>query len=215
MKVNNGILSDYEALRVAIIPQGRKRRPQINMNPKNITIHNTGVTNVAADNFKRGCHDITQDMEVSYHFVVDEKEVVQLLPINEVGWHAGDKKGNYTSIGIEVCEREGAEDNAIKFVAALLEVLGMKADQLKTHKEWSGKQCPRLILPHWETFRLKVNEAMTDTQEIEIMLNGTLKRVQVINKDGNNFVRLRDLADSKIEVLYDKVAKRPVVNVRG
>lgn len=222
MKISNGILSDYQGLRVAIIPTGRKRRPQINMHSKTITIHNTGCEGVKADNFKRSCHDPSQDKEVSYHFVIDETEVIQLLPISEVGWHCGNREGNYSSIGIEICERDGAEENAIRFIVALCKQLGMTETYLRTHKSWSGKECPRLILPHWNNFLENVRLGLKDTQnntqvvdKIKILLNGVEKTVESVNIDGHNYIKMRDLADNKIEVIWDSVRKIPIMQVKN
>lgn len=52
-------------------------------------------------------------------------------------------------------------------------------------------------------------------KNIQIKLNGALKTVTVIEKDGNNYVKLQDLRDDKIGVEYDAAAKLPVVAVRG
>lgn len=47
---------------------------------------------------------------------------------------------------------------------------------------------------------------------IKIKLNGVLKEVDAINKDGYNFIKVQDLRDNKIDVGYDKV---PVIKVKG
>lgn len=48
----------------------------------------------------------------------------------------------------------------------------------------------------------------------KININGKVKEVDVINKDGNNYVKLQDLRDAKIIVDYDSTAKIPVVKVK-
>lgn len=55
-----------------------------------ITIHNTGMAAPSAtakglDEFIR-----TKTTQSSWHFSLDDKEAYQQLPINEIGWHAGD-----------------------------------------------------------------------------------------------------------------------------
>ena len=52
-------------------------------------------------------------------------------------------------------------------------------------------------------------EVITKTK---IKLNGVTKTVEAINKDGNNFIKLQDLRDGKIEVGYDNTAKLPIIN---
>ena len=164
MKIVNGILQEVNipgvTFKVDIIPKGRKRRPGIAMNPQYITIHNTGCDKVPADNFRRAQLDPSQDREVSWHFTVDEKTIIQHLPITEVAWHAGNRNGNYTSYGIETCERDGAEEVVIKFVAELLKCYGWTTSKVRSHKSWSGKQCPWKILPHWDAFIKNISNAM-------------------------------------------------------
>lgn len=220
MKIVNGILQEVNipgvTFKVDIIPKGRKRRPGIAMNPQYITIHNTGCDKVPADNFRRVQLDPSQDKEVSWHFTVDEKTIIQHLPITEVAWHAGNRNGNYTSYGIETCERDGAEEVVIKFVAELLKCHGWATSRVRSHKSWSGKQCPWKILPHWDNFISNVNKEMKEDDEvvkkIKIKVNGAVKEVNAINKDGNNYVKLQDLKDNNIEIGYNGM---PIINTKG
>lgn len=46
---------------------------------------------------------------------------------------------------------------------------------------------------------------------IKVLINGVEKEVEAINKEGNNFVKLQDLRDEKIEVLYDEF---PILRVK-
>lgn len=65
-------------------------------------------------------------------------------------------------------------------------------------------------------FKLNEQDAestSTSVKKINIELNGKIKNVEAINIDGINFVKLRDLADDKIEVSYDGVKNVPVVKV--
>jgi len=41
-------------------------------------------------------------VQASAHFIVRDNDVLQCLPLDEIGWHSGDTR-NYTSIGIEMC----------------------------------------------------------------------------------------------------------------
>lgn len=118
-----------------------------------------------ADNFRRAQLDVTQDQEVSWHFTVDEKTIIQHLPITEVAWHAGNRDGNYTSFGIETCERTGAEEVVIQFVAEMLKYFNWTTNNVRSHKSWSGKQCPWKILPHWESFLINIVDATSSTDK--------------------------------------------------
>ena len=46
----------------------------------------------------------------------------------------------------------GSERTAVKFIAELMKATGIGIDKIFPHKHWSGKNCPRLILPHWDKF---------------------------------------------------------------
>ena len=48
-------------------------------------------------------------------------------------------------------------------------------------------------------------------KQIKSKLNGVLKNVTAIEKNGYNYIKLQDLRDGKIEVDYDGV---PVVRVK-
>ncbi|MEC1709822.1 N-acetylmuramoyl-L-alanine amidase family protein [Bacillus mojavensis] len=136
------------------------------MTAKYITFHNT-ANDASANN------EITymrnNNAEVSYHFAVDDKEVVQGIPVNRNAWHTGDgsgvNSGNRTSIGVEVCYSKSggerykkAETLAIKFIAQLLKERGWGVDRVKKHQEWSGKYCPHRVLDEgrWNEVKNKI-----------------------------------------------------------
>src|SRR5690348_3423953 len=79
------------------------RRPAIVLEPTSITIHTTGNPSSTAKNERAWLTNTSNTRTASYHIVIDEREVIEVLPLNEVGWHAGDgsgaKSGNRTSIG--------------------------------------------------------------------------------------------------------------------
>ena len=170
MRLENGVFKDLNIQGVKfvvdLIPEGRLRRPGIKMSPQYVTIHNTGLDGVKADNFRRAQLDKSQDCEVSWHFTVDESTIIQHIPITEVGWHAGTEKGNYSSFAIETCERTGAEEVVIKFVAQILEYMNWTTNNVRTHKSWSGKQCPWKILPHWDQFIANIKSEMGEDRDL-------------------------------------------------
>ena len=56
---------------------------------------------------------------VSWHFTVDDTQIIQHLPTNEVAWHAG-PNGNSQSIGIELCVNSDGDFQKAKANAAWL-----------------------------------------------------------------------------------------------
>ncbi|MEC1370628.1 peptidoglycan-binding protein [Bacillus velezensis] len=123
------------------------------MTPEYITIHNTANDASAANeiSYMTGNSEST-----SYHFAVDDKEVIQGIPLDRNAWHSGDGTngtGNRKSIGVEICYSKSggaryraAEALAIKFVAQLLKERGWGVDKIRKHQDWNGKYCPHRIL---------------------------------------------------------------------
>ncbi|MFZ8007723.1 N-acetylmuramoyl-L-alanine amidase [Bacillus licheniformis] len=134
------------------------------MDAKYITFHNTANDASAANEI---AYMIRNNNEVSYHFAVDDKEVVQGIPTNRNAWHCGDGNGpgNRSSIGVEVCysksggaKYKAAEKLAIKFIAQLLKERGWGVDRVKKHQDWSGKYCPHRVLDEgrWDAVKAAI-----------------------------------------------------------
>ena len=132
-----------------------------------VTIHNT-ANRMSADREVSYVH--SRQGEVTYHFAIDDKECIQLLPLTKSAWHAGDGKGNGNtkSVAIEICYSldKGdkrypiAEDNASHKAAELLYSKGFGVDRLRKHQDWSGKYCPHRMLDNngWGSFKKKVQK---------------------------------------------------------
>ena len=140
------------------------------MKPQYITVHNTG--NTASARNEASFHN-NNNLQVSYHVAIDDKEAVQLIPFNRNAWHAGDGNGtgNRQSIGIEICysmdngysgaksaRYKKAEDNAALYIAHVLKQYGWGIDRLKRHYDWSRKDCPHKMhaTNSYQDFRRKV-----------------------------------------------------------
>ncbi|CAM3352360.1 peptidoglycan recognition protein family protein [Nosocomiicoccus ampullae] len=140
------------------------------MKPQYNTMHNTG--NTASARNEASFHNYN-NLQVSYHVAIDDKEAVQLIPFNRNTWHAGDGNGagNRQSIGIEICysmdngysgaksaRYKKAEDNAALYIAHVLKQYGWGIDRLKRHYDWSRKDCPHKMhaTNSYQAFRRKV-----------------------------------------------------------
>jgi hypothetical protein len=133
-----------------------------------VTIHNTGG-GANAETYTRATYPNQNMKDSRVHYYVDDVEAWQNLLETEVGWHAGDGRGNgnETTISIEIIMRgkaiksdETSEDNGAKLAAILLVRHSLGIDKLYKHKDWSGKQCPLYIIPHWDAFKAKVQAYM-------------------------------------------------------
>lgn len=159
------------------IPKG-KIRPGTKIAPTYITIHSTGNPNSTAKNERGWLTNPSNTRIASWHIVVDEKEAIEAIPLDEVAYHAGNKTGNLTSVGVEICEsgnREKTIENAVQLVAGMLRERSWGVDKLKRHYDWSGKNCPRIFQPNnwagWVKFKQDVQkelaggEIMTDKNQ--------------------------------------------------
>lgn len=125
------------------------------MTPTSETIHNTSNPNVGAENHRKFLinHNKYSATGVvsSWHFTVDDIKIVQHLDTHKQAYHAGTTLGNQTSIAIEVCEFTDAKKQAkayenAKALARYLQVNVATIKTVRSHKSWSGKNCPRKIL---------------------------------------------------------------------
>lgn len=170
-KLNTSNIKDIP-LKQKIAKYSNNVRPGNPMKPKYIIIHNTANTSKGAN--AQAHANLLYNKSVnggtvsSWHFTVDDKEIYQSLPIDEIGYHAGDGDGpgNRSGVGIEICENSDgdyskAEDNAVKLTAQLLYELNLPISSVKAHKDFSGKNCPARILGRsngWESFIKKVEQ---------------------------------------------------------
>lgn len=163
-----------------------------------IVIHNTDNNATAEDEI---AYMHSNNNKVSFHYAVDEKEIVQGIDLNRNAWNAGDGtngKGNRKYIAIEICrsyckkqvngkwvadeERwkrdykakfEQAQKNAAELTAKILKEKGWGIDKVKRHKDFSGKNCPARTMSDygWDYFLNLVNSYLTPKTTNEIGKN--------------------------------------------
>lgn len=125
------------------------------MVPTSITIHSTGNPLSTARNERDNLARVDNTRHASFHLVVDDKEAIECIPLDEAAWHAGDGyygEGNRTSISIEICEsgdRAKTLDNAARVVAKIM--AEQNITKMVRHFDWTGKICPRIMSTNnWE-----------------------------------------------------------------
>lgn len=164
-----------------------------------VTIHETDNTDPKATAAAHGKYLLTAD--ASWHYTVDDTEIIQHLPDDEHGWHAGDGRngiGNTQSLGIEICVNEGgnlylAYLNAAWLAARKLMQNGLPLERLKTHNWWSEKDCPRRLRANkagpmgWEWFMgmvwLQMSGQSGDAEQLRRQvaeLQGRLQQIRVL-----------------------------------
>jgi N-acetylmuramoyl-L-alanine amidase CwlA len=176
-------------IKTKLIPKNTAARSGYSMTPKYITIHNTANTRKGANAASHANYlqNDGKNQTVSYHYVVDDKEIYKLLPDNEVAWHAGDGgsgTGNRKSLAIEICENPDgnllqATNNAVELTAYLMKTHNIPLSNVVQHNNWSGKDCPRRIRNgepyNWQTFLNKVQAAFVGSTTTKPAIPTTTK----------------------------------------
>ena len=132
---------------------------------KYIVIHETGNRgrNANAASHNNYLHTEADNQQKSWHYTVDDHEIYYHIPDNEIAFHAGDglskDGGNLNGIGIEMCvnpenDYELTLQNTAKLAAMLLEAYDLDIRDVKKHEDFSGKNCPEILLKEgrWDEF---------------------------------------------------------------
>lgn len=145
------------------------------MTPEFIVIHNT-ANNASARN--EISYMRRNDEQVSFHYAIDDKEIVQGILENRNAWHAGDRNGagNRKGISIEICYSKSggtkfinAEKRTAKFVAEKLKEYGWGIDRVKKHQDFSGKYCPHRTLDMgWSRFLTMIEKELSGVPGVSI-----------------------------------------------
>jgi len=112
-------------IEIALTPVGNQNRPLLEMvSPSFITVHEIGDETTGSDEFRlrNAVHAGGGPEQRSYHFVVGPCRIIQLLPLDEVAWHANDGyfgTGNRDSVAIAMV-RSGDTGRARAHLAWLL-----------------------------------------------------------------------------------------------
>ena len=135
-----------------------------------IVVHNTANDATAQNEV---AYMIGNKNQVSFHYAVDDQEVVQGIPINRNAWACGDGangKGNRKGIQVEICYSKSggtrfdqAEKNAAHFIATLLRERGWGIEKVKKHQDFRNKYCPHRTLDKgWNGFIQMIKSYLND-----------------------------------------------------
>lgn len=157
------------------------------MKPIGITVHNTANDASAKNEIS---YMIKNNAYNSFHFAVDDKEIVQGLPLDRNGFHASDGAngtGNRKTIGIEICYSKSggdrfikAEQNAVDLIVYLIKKYNWDISCVKRHYDYAPdkKYCPhRTMNLGWDRF-LKMIKDKLEPKELTIK-NITNKKVRL------------------------------------
>lgn len=145
------------------------------MTPTRIVVHNTANDASARNEI---AYMTNNDYETSFHYAVDDKEIVQGLPLDRNGWHSsdGNGKGNREGIAIEICYSKSggdrfikAEKNAVDLIVYLLKKYNWGIDRVTKHQDYCGKYCPHRTLDMgWNRFINMIKAKLEDNSQISI-----------------------------------------------
>lgn len=140
------------------------------MTPTRIVVHNTANDATARNEI---AYMTNNDYETSFHYAVDDKEIVQGIEENRNAWHAsdGNGKGNREGIAIEICYSLSggdrfikAEQNAVDLIVDILKRYGWGIDRVTKHQDYGNhKYCPHRTLDMgWDRFLNMIKAKLED-----------------------------------------------------
>ena len=162
--------------------------------PAYIVIHETDNTNIGADAERHYQYFNGGDRGTSAHYVVDDKQAIQLVEHNVQSWHNGKKYvsnpavpqcNNSNSIGIEICVNQDGDyskavDNAVELTKKLMKELNIPADRVIRHYDSCGKQCPAKMLREpklWTDFKKTIQGIQMDKDYEKAVQNLVLEGI--------------------------------------
>ena len=175
-----------------LLKSGHRLRPGGSFKVLSLTIHSTGNPHSTAQNERAWLDNPSNSRDASWHYVVGEGVVIQAIPDSEEAWHAGNKEGNRNSIGIEIVEngnRLKVLDTAAAFAAEKLKEYGLEIAAVKKHFDWTGKNCPRILIdPNYILGGYDWNYFMD-------VIENYRKGVKPIEKEQKRFQNISELPD--------------------
>lgn len=183
-------------------------------NIKYLVIHYTANN---GDTGKGNCNYFkSANRNASAHYFVDENEIWQSVEDKDTAWHCGTKGTYYhkecrnnNAIGIELCSRKDSKgnyyfknevvNNAVELTKMLMDKYNIPIKNVIRHYDVTHKVCPAPMVNNvklWSNFK----EMLMEDNQMEILkrtyeYENNKKELEVVNVDGNNFVKVRDLAD--------------------
>ena len=179
----------------------------------------------------------------SAHYFVDSNNIIQSVKDDFIAWSVGGNKysdtaktgggkfygkcNNNNSLSIEICDdiknnaiypTEATINNVIDLVRTLMKKYNISINNVIRHFDVTGKKCPMYWCgdsqknAKWQDFKNRIVEEEKVVKQ-NIKINGKIKTVNAINKDGFTYVKIRDLGEI-LNIGYDKETKLISVSVR-
>ena len=160
-----------------IVPEGKYGiKCPYTMKPSRIVVHNTANDASALNEI---AYMTNNNKEVSFHYAVDDKMIVQGIEENRNAWHSGDGAnglGNREGIAIEICYSKSggerfikAEQNAVDLIVSILKRYGWGINKVTKHQNYANKYCPHRTLDMgWERFIKMIEDKLNPVEPTPI-----------------------------------------------
>lgn len=215
------------SVHVSIIPSNNRNRTNRALDPERFVVHATGNRSREADAHmhRQFVWDGGGDQGVSFTAVVDDTEVIQLLPFDEQGIHGGSFICNVQGESLEICVNEDGDwnktvHNAAWWIAQRLKARGWDTSQMIRHQECPSYACPyELIIGQggwtWPRFVSLVGDFLVNGEPSPpIYAEPDLKLVELLGDknhlsiNGARVYRFRDWVAFGIPVQQNRYAHR-------
>lgn len=224
MGINVGKLTDKKignaTVIVDILPNGRCI-PGNSMSATFITIHDTGNDAPAKNqhNYLKNNNRNGSNAKASWHFSVDDTQIIQAVATNKKAWHAGHATGNSKSIGIEISQRGSADKqrqaylNAVELVKVLMKAYNIPVSRVVRHKDWTGKDCPynmnhKKFGYDWNWFKNQLSNTVKKEEEEE------LEKIVTYAGDVDAFAAIVVAQKNKCAVMKEKDFKESKIKAK-
>lgn len=204
-----------------LLPVGTNR-PGESLSPIGVTIHDTDDVGATAQNEVDYFHG--GDRDASAHFFVDDVNIIQIIPEDEVAWHAG-YTANHKFLSIELCDFDDENkfqetwDRGVWLTAQLCQKYGWTPDTAVVSHKWcsdtyqeTDHQDPiPYFSDHGKTFDDFINDVKSSlTTIVKIEVNGKVLDGILIN--GVTYAPVRSFGEALgLTVVWDQATGKVTV----
>lgn len=176
---------------------------------KGLVLHWTANERAGANAKANRNYFNTTSTSASAHYIVDDENIIQCIPDDEVAYHVGAKRyteaglklakspygPNYFLLGIEMCVNSDSVwrntyQNTVELAAYLLKKYDLSIIDLYRHYDITGKECPKMMVNslEWLMFKQDVKAVL----EL-FKINNRILKVSTPYMKGEDVIHLQKL----------------------
>ena len=204
-----------------------------------IAVHYTGNGGMTATAKGNANYFANCPRKASAHFVIDEREIIYCCVDPLYAAYAVGENNKYTnggasmkgkitnanSISIEMVSHSTPKgeyfipqetmERTAELIRELQYRFNIPITNIYRHYDVTGKLCPAPLIKQneWNEFKQLITDGDEMITTTKVLVNGEVKEVKRIMKDGENYIRLRDFEDvlGVCDVDYDAERKLPII----